>query len=167
MKTPIFSILVFLMLVTSCKSQQMNVMSYNIRLDIASDGENAWPNRKFFLSSQVPFLEPDILGVQEARPNQVTDLKNVLIDYKFIGKGRDGRQEGEHAGIFYNAEKVELAEAHTFWLSETPEAVSKGWDAAYPRVCTYGLFTLKESKQKVWVFNSHLDHVGAEAQKKA
>ncbi len=166
MKTPIFLILVFLMLVTSCKSQQMKVMSYNIRLDIASDGDNAWPNRKFFLSSQVLFLEPDILGVQEARPNQVTDLKNVLIDYKFIGKGRDGRQEGEHAGIFYNAEKVELAEAHTFWLSETPEAVSTGWDAAYPRVCTYGLFTLKESKQKVWVFNSHLDHVGAEAQKK-
>ncbi len=165
MKAPIFSILIFLMVITSCQSQQMNVMSYNLRLDIASDGENAWPNRKDFLSSQVLFLAPDILGVQEAKPNQVSDLKNILPNYKFIGKGRDGGQEGEHAGIFYNSEKIEVIETHTFWLSETPDAVSKGWDAAYPRVCTYGLFTLKESKQKVWVFNSHLDHVGGEAQK--
>lgn len=165
MKAFIFSILAFLMVFTSCKSQQMKVMTYNLRLDIASDGENAWEYRKEFLGSQVLFLAPDILGVQEARPNQVQDLKNTLPDYKFIGKGRDGGQEGEHAGIFYNSNKVEVSEVNTFWLSETPETVSKGWDAAYPRVCTYGLFTVKESKQKIWVFNTHFDHVGAMAQK--
>ncbi|MDP5230580.1 MAG: endonuclease/exonuclease/phosphatase, partial [Cellulophaga sp.] len=151
MKAFIFSILAFLMVFTNCKSQQMKVMTYNLRLDIASDGENAWEYRKEFLGSQVLFLAPDIMGVQEARPNQVADLKNTLPDYKFIGKGRDGGQEGEHAGIFYNSKKLEVTEVNTFWLSETPETVSKGWDAAYPRVCTYGLFTLKESKQKIWV----------------
>ncbi len=166
MKTPILSLIVLFMCIPSCQSQQMSVMTYNVRLDIASDGENAWPNRKEFLGSQILFLAPDVLGVQEARPNQVNDLKNTLTAYKFIGKGRDGEQEGEHSGIFYNSNRLELIEEHTFWLSETPEKVSKGWDAAYPRVCTYGLFALKESQQKVWVFNTHFDHVGAVAQQK-
>lgn len=165
MKTSIVSFLILLMFASGCKSQELKVMTYNIRLDIASDGENAWPNRKDFLSSQVLFLSPDVLGVQEARPNQVLDLKTMLPEYKFIGKGRDGGQEGEHSGIFYNPEKLVLESEDTFWLSETPEKVSKGWDAAYPRVCTYGLFRLKDSKQKVWVFNTHFDHVGGTAQK--
>tara|TARA_R110002051_G_scaffold324920_1_gene424609 strand:+ start:34468 stop:35301 length:834 start_codon:yes stop_codon:yes gene_type:complete len=166
MKTPLFSLLVVFMCITSSRSQQLNVMTYNVRLDIASDGENAWPHRKEFLGSQILFLAPDILGVQEARPNQVNDLKNILTGYTFIGKGRDGEQEGEHSGIYFNSNKLELIEEHTFWLSDTPEKVSKGWDAAYPRVCTYGLFSLKESKQNIWIFNTHFDHVGAVAQQK-
>ncbi len=161
----VFCLLVCLMIFGSSKSQHLSAMTYNLRLDIASDNENAWAHRKEFLSSQVLFLEPDILGVQEARPNQVEDLKKALKDYKFIGKGRDGGQEGEHSGIFYNTNKIKLEQTHTFWLSETPDMVSKGWDAAYPRVCTYGLFTMKESSQKIWVFNTHLDHVGTTAQR--
>jgi len=151
---------------TSCKSQSqhLEVMTYNIRLDVASDGENAWPNRKDFLSSQVLFYSPDILGVQEARPNQMVDLKNALKGYNSIGIGRDSGNEGEYSAIFYHSNKVKVENENTFWLSETPNEVSKGWDAAYPRICTYGLFTLLESKQKIWVFNTHLDHVGPKAQ---
>jgi len=141
-------------------------MTYNIRLDVASDGENAWVNRKDFLSSQVLFYSPDILGVQEARPNQMVDLKDALKGYKAIGIGRDGDNKGEYSAIFYNVKKVTVAQENTFWLSETPDTVSKGWDAAFPRICTYGLFTVLENNQKIWVFNTHLDHVGNEAQLK-
>ena len=48
----------------------------------------------------------------------------------------------------------------TFWLSETPEKPSKGWDAALNRICTYVLLKDKKSKKKFWVFNTHFDHVG-------
>ena len=71
-------VLVALSIFTNCVSQTYKVMTYNIRLDLASDGENAWKNRKEFLSSQILFFAPDILGVQEARPNQMADLKEVL-----------------------------------------------------------------------------------------
>lgn len=170
MKIGLFYFLMFLMFLVmpnNVKSQQLNVMTYNLRLDIASDGENAWQHRKDFLISQIMFLEPDILGVQEALPNQVKDLKEALKDYEFIGKGRDGGQEGEHSGIYYNSKKIKVAQAHTLWLSSTPEKFSKGWDAALPRVCTYGLFTLKESNQNIWVFNTHFDHVGEIARKES
>jgi endonuclease/exonuclease/phosphatase family metal-dependent hydrolase len=139
-------------------------MSYNIRLDLASDGENAWPNRKEMLISQIQFLSPDIFGIQEARPNQMIDLKNELKAYASIGIGRDGADNGEHAAIFYKTTNYRVENEHTFWLSETPAEFSKGWDAAYPRICTYGLFTNIESNKKFWVFNTHLDHVGNEAQ---
>lgn len=165
MKRAIVLFFVFLMGYNDVKSQEVRVMTYNLRLDIASDNENAWPHRKRFLSSQILFLEPDILGVQEARPNQVADLKEALPYYKFIGKGRDGEQKGEHSGIYYNSKKVSVAQEHTFWLSTTPEQVSTDWDAAYPRVCTFGLFTLKENNKKIWVFNTHLDHIGEVARK--
>ncbi|WP_083476253.1 endonuclease/exonuclease/phosphatase family protein [Lacinutrix mariniflava] len=143
----------------------LKVMTYNMRLDVASDGENAWPNRKDFFSSQVLFLEPDIMGVQEARPNQIEDLNTSLTDYKYIGTGRDGDNKGEYSAIYYNSKKVKVEQENTFWLSKTPSEMSKGWDSAYPRICTFGLFTVLENNQKIWVFNTHLDHIGAEAQK--
>ena len=149
---------------TNCKSQNYKVMTYNLRLDVASDGENAWKNRKDFLSAQVLFFAPDIMGVQEAKPNQMEDLKKSLTDYAAVGLGRDGDQKGEHSSIFYNTKKFKVEEVHTFWLSETPDKVSMGWDAAYPRICTYALFTDIKKNTKIWFFNTHLDHIGPLAQ---
>jgi len=133
----------------------LKAMTYNIRLDIASDEENAWPNRKDFLSSQILFLSPDVFGVQEARPNQIEDLNAALQDYKFIGEGRDGNGEGEFSAIYYNSNNLKVENQHTFWLSDSPTIVSTGWDAAYPRVCTYGLFSSNKTGKKFWVFRPH------------
>lgn len=141
-------------------------MTYNIRLDVASDGDNAWKNRKDFLSSQILFFSPDFLGVQEAKPNQMLDLREALIEYKVIGSGRDGGDNGEYSAIFYNSKLFKVEKESTFWLSDTPEKVSKGWDAAYPRICTYGLFTDIKTSRKIWIFNAHLDHIGEQAQLK-
>ncbi len=149
------------------KSHNLTLMTYNIRLDVSSDGENAWLNRNHFLCSQVQFYRPDILGIQEARPNQMTDLKSALKNYTAFGIGRDGGDKGEFSAIFYNNKKVKVENENTFWLSETPNEFSKGWDAAYPRICTYGLFTLLDNNRKIWVFNTHLDHVGPVAQKQS
>ena len=102
-----FYVLMLVFLYNTCISQQdIKVMTYNIRLDTPSDGENAWPNRKEFLTSQVLFLAPDILGVQEATPHQVTYLDSVLSNYATIGRGRDGGNKGEHSNIYYNTERL-------------------------------------------------------------
>ncbi|WP_241695523.1 endonuclease/exonuclease/phosphatase family protein [Winogradskyella litoriviva] len=142
-------------------------MTYNIRLDVASDGDNAWPNRKEFLSSQVLFLGPDVMGVQEALSHQIKDLNNLLKDYKLIGHGRDGGDNGEYSAIFYNSKKLNVETNGTFWLSPKPNQVSIGWDAALPRICTYGLFSQQNNLSKFWVFNTHFDHVGVEARKES
>lgn len=168
MKKSISATLVIVMVISNFFSygQSLKVMTYNIRLDVSSDGANAWPLRKDFLASQIQFYEPDILGVQEAMPHQVTDLEQLLSQFSHVGMGREGIGKGESSTIFYKTEKFKVLQTSTFWLSETPETISKGWDAACNRVCTYALFQQRTTKRKFWIFNTHLDHIGDQARTK-
>ncbi|MBK7562168.1 MAG: endonuclease/exonuclease/phosphatase family protein [Chitinophagaceae bacterium] len=147
-------------------AQSLKLMTYNIRLDVAVDGENDWAHRKDFFAAQIQFYEPDIFGIQEARPHQVTDIANSLPTYAYTGIGRDGIGKGESSNIYYKNDRFMLKETHTFWLSPTPDSISKGWDAAFNRICTYVLLKDLRTKKIFWVFNTHLDHVGEEARTK-
>ena len=147
-------------------SQNIKLITYNIRLDVAIDGENDWTHRKDFFASQIQFYEPDIFGVQEAKPNQVIDINALLPLYANVGMGREGEGQGESSNIYYKKDRFIVSESSTFWLSETPNEISKGWDAACNRVCTYALFKDQKTKTTFWVFNTHLDHIGEEARTK-
>ncbi len=147
-------------------TQNLKLITYNIRLDIAEDGVNDWSHRKVFFTSQIQFYEPDIFGVQEAKPNQVIDISTLLKQYDKVGMAREGEGKGESCNIFFKKERFKVKESNTFWLSETPNEISKGWDAACNRICTYALFKDKKTKINFWVFNTHLDHVGEEARTK-
>lgn len=155
-----FFLLITILFSSAISAQNLKLMTYNIRLDVASDGENAWSNRKEFWVSQLNFYEPDIFGIQEALPNQVTDITALLPKYNHVGTGRDGIGKGESSNIFYKKDRFKILQQNTFWLSETPDQISKGWDAALNRVCTYALLKDNQSKKIFWVFNTHLDHIG-------
>ena len=158
----LITILFFLTTALFAKAQtEVKVMSYNIRLDLKSDGENWWEKRKDRVAGLVNYYEADFVGLQEVVHNQLVYLKDSLLDYAFIGVGRDdGKQAGEYSCIFYKKDKYTVVEQSTFWLSPTPDMPSKGWDAALNRVCTYGLFKNNKTKKLVWVFNTHFDHMG-------
>jgi endonuclease/exonuclease/phosphatase family metal-dependent hydrolase len=139
-------------------------MSYNIRLDLKSDGENWWEKRKDRVAGMINYYEADFVGLQEVVHNQLLYLKDSLRGYDFIGVGRDdGKEAGEYSCIFYKKDKYTLIQQSTCWLSPTPDVPSKGWDAALNRVCTYGLFRNNKTKKFVWVFNTHFDHMGKQA----
>ena len=132
-------------------SQDLKVMTYNIRLSLESDKENSWNNRKDDALALMSYYHPDYFGVQEAIPQQMIDIKTNLKDYDFVGVGRDdGKNQGEYSAIFYDKNKLEVTKSGTFWLSETPEKPSKGWDAAYNRVCTYAFFKIKKLANNSW-----------------
>ena len=145
-------------------SQDLKFMTYNIRFDNPADGADRWDARKSFLADQVKFYSPDVMGTQEGLLHQLDYLDSCLLSYAYTGVGRDdGKQKGEFTAIFYNKENLELIESTSFWLSETPEKVSVGWDAALPRICTYALFSVKASGMQFYVFNTHFDHIGEQA----
>ncbi|MCD9185186.1 MAG: endonuclease/exonuclease/phosphatase family protein [Pyrinomonadaceae bacterium] len=160
MKKLILVLILTFLFIELTAAQSLKVMTYNIRLDLASDKDNAWNNRKDFFISQMKFYEPDIFGVQEALPNQINDLTANLPAYSHIGIGRDEGGKGEASAIFFKRNRFKVSGENTFWLSETPEKSSKSWDAAYPRICTFGLFKDLKTKKTFRVFNTHLDHVG-------
>lgn len=149
-------------------SQNLKVMSFNIRLNVDSDKENSWTNRKQDAVDLLSYYHPDYFGVQEALPEQMKDIKNGLKNYDYVGVGRDdGKEKGEFSAIFYDTERLQVIKSGTFWLSETPEKPSKGWDAAYNRVCTYAVFKDKKSKKEFLAMNLHFDHVGNVARVKS
>ena len=67
----------------------VRAMTFNIRLDIASDGENAWPNRKEHVFDLIRHEAPDVLGMQEVLLDQKCDLEAALPGYAFLGVARD------------------------------------------------------------------------------
>ena len=111
---------------------------------------------------------PSIFGIQEGLLNQVDFIDSSLIKYDYVGVGRDdGKMEGEFCAIYFDTTRYKIRNNSTFWLSETPDVVSVGWDAALERICTYGLFENKTSGEEFWVFNTHFDHLGVIARKKS
>ena len=145
-------------------AQNMTFLTYNIRYGLANDGENRWDIRKDGLAKQIQFYEPDVFGVQEALGFQVAYLDSILEQYDYYGVGRDdGKEEGEYSAIFYKRDRFTILKKSTFWLSETPDKVSVGWDAALPRICTVLLVKEKISGQTLWIMNTHFDHKGEKA----
>ena len=138
-------------------------MSYNIRLDVESDGVNQWNNRKEGIVSLIKEEKPDILGIQEGLEHQIKYLSNQLDEYSMIGEGRDGGKSGEYSAIYYKNKKLTVLTDQTFWLSETPSIPSIGWDAALNRVSTVGVFRIISSNEKLIAYNTHFDHIGIKA----
>lgn len=143
-------------------AQPLHIMTFNIRLNTASDGENAWPYRKEKAASQILFHEIQLLGVQEALHDQMIDLQERLPSFKFEGVGRDdGKTTGEYSAIFYDTSRLMALESATFWLSLTPQVPgSKSWDAAITRIVTWVHFRDRKTKKDFYAFNTHFDHMG-------
>jgi endonuclease/exonuclease/phosphatase family metal-dependent hydrolase len=139
-------------------------ISYNIRYDGHSDLAPDWSERKTPIMAQLQNERPTIIGFQEVLANQLKDLQQELPTFKYVGVGRDdGKEAGEFTPIFYDTTRYKLLQCGTFWLSPTPEVPSKGWDAALNRICTFALVESKYDGKKLWVLNTHFDHLGTDA----
>ena len=161
MKPYFFTTLLLSLFTIMISAQDLSVMSYNIRYNSSNDGDDLWDLRKAELVGQLKAEAPSTFGVQEAMLVQMQYLNQELSAYDYVGVGReDGVTQGEHSAIFYLKDRFEVLQSGTFWLSETPEKVSTGWDAALPRICTYAQFYDKALKRNFWHFNTHFDHMG-------
>lgn len=162
-------VIILLLLAGMCTScTTLSVMTYNIRYDNPNDGINSWEkaNRKEKVAQMIKKYNPDILAVQEALHPQVEYLRQAL-NYAVVGVGRDdGKTKGEYAAIFYNDKKFKKIDEGHFWLSQTPERPSLGWDATCcNRIATW--VHLTRNGKHFYVFNTHLDHEGKMAQRQS
>ena len=160
-----------LMSIACNRTSEIKVMSYNIRLSsgtIKADSIYHWEHRKQASLNLMHEENPTVFGLQEACPDQMDYMVENLPEYGYIGVGRDdGKRKGEFMSIFYKKEDVEFIDGGTFWLSETPDQVSKGWDAACFRTCTWALLKKKDTGKKFVYMNTHLDHMGKVAREES
>ena len=147
-------------------SAGIRVMSYNIRYGAAKDGSNAWDVRKDATPAMLRDLHPAVFGVQEALDYQIQYILESCPEYAAVGVGRDdGTSAGEHMSVFYDKERMDLLDWGTWWLSETPDEPSMGWDAHCRRTATWTLLKDKVEGTRFFFVNTHLDHAGKLARK--
>ena len=164
----ILSVFILFTISSNIYSQPHSIISYNIRYDNNWDIENSWKIRRNKISQILVQYSPSIIGIQEGLLNQVQYIDSSLIDYDYVGVGRDdGKMKGEFCAIYFDTTRYVLLKNSTFWLSETPDTISVGWDAALERICTYGLFKDRITKEEFLVFNTHFDHIGVVAREKS
>lgn len=165
---PVIRSISFLLLFTLTASAgapvPFTVMTFNIRLDVASDGPNAWEHRKEMVTALVRHYGVSLLGIQEALPHQLDYLKEHLPEYGVFGVGRDdGKRAGEIMAILYRKERFDTLATATHWCSPTPDRPGLGWDAACNRTVTYGRMKDRIDGKVFHYYNTHLDHVGTTA----
>ena len=143
---------------------QIKMMSYNLRCISPTDwGKKAWFYRANLVIDDIENEKPGIIGFQESTKWHYKYLVDTLKGYDSVIEYRDEAFNSEGCPIFYNTDLYELVDKGSFWLSETPEVMSKSWGAQYNRVCSYVILTDKASGEDFVVFNTHLSHVSDEA----
>ncbi len=151
-------------------AQDIRVGSYNIRYANEHDAAkgNGWQQRGPVQIQLINFYNFDVLGTQEVLHTQLQDLLIGLSQYDYIGVGRDdGETAGEYAPIFFKKDRIKCLKSGHFWMSEDTSTPNKGWDAALPRICTWGKFKDLKKKKTFWYFNLHMDHVGVKARQES
>jgi endonuclease/exonuclease/phosphatase family metal-dependent hydrolase len=163
--------LIVLYTVCSClvNAQELTIGTFNLRYDNPRDTGNLWVNRAPVVANLIRFHDFDIFGTQEGLKNQLEDIQKALPQYSYYGLGRDdGRDKGEHSAIFYKKEQFLVVKKGDFWLSETPEKPSLGWDATCcNRICSWVYLQDKKTKKKFYFFNVHFDHQGVKAREES
>lgn len=170
MKAKIFLLVLLLTgSVWFCSAQNFIVGTYNVRLYTPRDTGNLWETRVPALTALIRFHDFDVFGTQEGFKRQLDDIRSALPEYTYYGVGRDdGKDAGEHSAIFFKKDRFTLLKKGDFWLSQTPEKPSKGWDATCcNRICTWVYLQDQQSKKKFYVFNAHYDHQGVMARKES
>ena len=144
----------------------LRVMTYNIRLDLESDGINRWSARRDQFMGQLELMRPAILGLQEVVRGQQADLERTLPDYTFVGLPREPGPMGESSNVAFDRTVFQMKTSGTFWLSPTPKVPSKGWDAAYSRTATWAHLVRRSDGRRFLAVNTHLDNEGQMARLK-
>ena len=148
----------------------IKVVSFNLKRNMAMAKKNKWEDRRELAAGLINELDAGIVGVQEMLPTMKSDFGKIFDDkFTIIGKGRYGGTKpsnDEHSDILLNNDKIEILAYKTFWLSKHPERpCSKAFLACFPRICTVAEILLKDSNQKIRVYNTHLDHISGFARK--
>lgn len=151
-------------------SPDFRMMSFNVRYinETIDTGQTNWEARKGPVLELVKDKRPDVIGFQEPRKAQVDFLVSGLPEYGHVELGRDqgaSPDGGEHLMIMYLTEKYYLADSGSFWMSPTPDVVSRGWDAMCRRVTVWVRLKEKDTGRELYFFDTHFDHKGIEARR--
>jgi endonuclease/exonuclease/phosphatase family metal-dependent hydrolase len=144
---------------TSRAADTLRVMTFNVRLPMASDGPERWEARRDLFVKTIREEHPDVFGTQELYKEQGDYVVAKLPGYKWFGMGRKGGEGDEHMGVFYRADELRVLDSGNFWLSDTPDVPgSDTWATPFPRMVTWARFQRKSDGRTFVMFDTHLPY---------
>lgn len=156
---------------TAFVQHQVRVMSFNIWHDDGGWPEN-YGNRAQRVVDAIESEDPDIIGLQEAYPWQVSWLKDEIYLEGTKVYDSYGRSKKEDSGsttnaILYRKDRFNLLDSGTFWYSNRPDVVGtvpgEAWgnpDENFPRICSWVRLEDIQTGMTFYVFNTHWQHKG-------
>ena len=147
--------------VTEDSADTVTVMSYNIRYNT----REYWKTRVRLIGEGIEKVSPDLIGMQEVvMERQLDALTDAVGDgYGRIAYGRDEHDKGEACVIFYKKSRFELLDEGVFWLSETPDRVSRYTGAGHNRTAAFAKLRDKVTGVEFVYYNTHLDNSSEQA----
>ncbi len=141
--------------------ERLRVMSYNMLMDTYEwklKRVNRWKTRRPRVAELIQHDRPDLICSQELFAKQVDSLVELIgNDYTFFGAGeKDGKRKGQHNGMFYRPDRLELIEGKVLWMSETPEKPSSSPVDPRPRQLTLCHFRDRMTGREFVAMNTHL-----------
>ena len=140
-------------------ADSLRVMTFNVRLPLASDGPERWEARRDLFVKTIRDEHPDVFGTQELYTEQGDYVVAKLPEYTWFGMGRKGGDGDEHMGVFYRRDELRVLESGNFWLSDTPDVPgSNTWGTPFPRMVTWARFQRRDDGRTFVLFDTHLPY---------
>ena len=144
--------------------EDITIMSFNIRYFAHDDFfKKSWFYRAPLVVNNVKQEQPDIIGFQEVQPIHEKYLKKHLLGYEFIVAYRTKMEPKEGMLLAYRRDRFTAEKEGMFWVSETPEKMSKDWGSASYRVAAYAKLLDKKTNKYVSIIDTHLDNASDKA----
>jgi endonuclease/exonuclease/phosphatase family metal-dependent hydrolase len=134
---------------------KLNLLSFNVRINVESDGKHAWDYRKNNIFDFLNTKKYDVIGFQEPSLIMLNEIKHSLKDYDSFGAPRN--EGGEFTPIFIKKGLFQIIESETFWLTDSPYVESKIEGSHYTRIATYVVLKLNPNRY-LTIMNTHLDY---------
>ena len=140
-------------MIMSANIRRMEKATSTSKMDV---GDHRWYKRAEYYLANIAFVHPDILGAQEVLPEQYDFLVKHLEGYGSVVTYRDDKgSRSESCPIFYNKNRFEYISDGTYWLSKTPNEMSRSWGATEYRITTYVKLKDKVTGETIAFFNAH------------
>ena len=133
------------------------VISFNIRCKDDING-NSREERAPRLHKVTSVYDADLIGFQEFTPGWEEHIEKYFGDkYDMFNKYRSVNIDVESSPILWKKDKYEKLSDGYFWLSDTPEVYSRGWDERFNcyRMCVYVILREKETGKEFTFMNTH------------
>ncbi len=133
----------------------MKIVSFNVCMNNNINGRTI-AERAVDLKTILDRYDPDVIGIQEARPYWLEAFDQLFSEYAYVNRWRKTTNE-EGTPILWKKDKFDLLDSGYFWFSDTPDEESGGWDdyAGCYRICMWVKLREKASGKEFYHYNTH------------